>query len=191
MWPASRPSPRGLTLVEVLISAGLLGLVMAGVYATLVLSFRYQRKLSDSVDTFQQALLASTRMSQALGTGKQSSMVIEPEGFAFVSAQPPTGPFTHDTAGNVEWHKFVFFYLEDGDLYRGEVAFSATIAPPPTPPLAALKGDPSASRFLVAERVSELVVTTGSGASTKLKVHGKNEQDRNSTALQTRITFRQ
>ncbi len=117
MLPASRR--KGLTLVEVLISAGLLGLVMTGVYATLVLSMRYQRKLSDSVDTFQQALLATTRMSQSLGTGAQSSMVVEPEGFAFVSAQPASGPFTHDAAGRLEWHKFVFFYLDGGNLYRG------------------------------------------------------------------------
>lgn len=189
--PASGPRRPGLTLVEVLISAGLLGLVMAGVYATLVLSMRYQRKLSDSVDTFNQALLATTRMSQALGTGSQSSMVVEPEGFAFVSAQPPGGPFTHDASGRLEFHKFVFFYLEQEKLYRGEVALPAPVTTAPaTPTLAALRTAPGASKVLVAEGVELLQVTTGSGATTRLKMHGKNTE-KNSTTLETRVTFRQ
>ena len=193
MWPSSFPKRirlRALTLLEVLISAGLLGLVMTGVYASLTLSLRYQGKLSDSVDTFQQALLATTRMSQALGTGKQESMVVEPEGFAFASAQPPTGPFTHDLTGKLEWHKFVFFYLDGGNLYRGDVPFPAAVVPPPTPTLAALRADGAASRFLVAERVEELTVTPGSSTKTSLKVRGKNPQT-NSTTLESRVTFRQ
>lgn len=188
-----RPATRALTLVEVLISAGLLGLVMTGVYATLILSMRYQRKLSDSVDTFQQALLASNRLSQSLGTGAQNSMVVEPGlGFAFVSAQPPTGPFTHDAAnGLLHWHKFVFFYLDQGNLYRGELSLTApTTTLPPTPTLAALRADSSSSKLLVAERVEQLEVTTGTGATTKLIVRGNNEET-NSTTLETRVTFRQ
>lgn len=189
MWPVSRR--KGLTLVEVLISAGLLGLVMAGVYATLVLSMRYQGKLSDSVDTFNQAVLATSRMSQSLGTGSQSSMMVEPEGFAFVSAQPDSGPFTHDANGRLEWHRFVFFYLEDGKLYRGEVPLAApVVSPPSTPTLAVLKASPGAKRLLVAEGVELLEVTSGSGATTKLKMRGKNAEE-NSTVLETRVTFRQ
>lgn len=191
MWLVSRLRPRGLTLVEVLISAGLLGLVMAGVYATLILSMRYQRKLSDSVDTFNQALLATSRMAQSLGTGSQSSMVIEPDGFAFVSAQPDSGPFTHDVSGQLEWHRFVFFYLEDGKLYRGDVPLpGAVTTAPSTPTLATLKTSPEAKKFLVAEGVELLEVTSGSGATTKLKMRGKNAEE-NSTVLETRVTFRQ
>jgi hypothetical protein len=167
-------------------------MVMTGVYAALLLSFRYQRKLSDSVDTFQQALLASTRMAQALGTGAQSSLVIEPEGFAFVSAQPVAGPFTHDPAtGRLEWHKFMFFYLEGESLYRGEVDFPPTAHLPGTPPLASLKGDATARRHLVAEGVIDLSVTAGSGATTKLKLRGEDERHGNSTQLESRVTFRQ
>ena len=191
MSPVSRPRSRGLTLVEVLISTGLLGLVMAGVYATLVLSMRYQRKLSDTVDTFNQAVLATSRMSQSLGTGCQSSMMVEPEGFAFVSAQPDSGPYTHDASGQLEWHRFVFFYLEDSKLYRGEVPLPAAVTtPPPTPPLSVLKVSPAAKRFLVAEGVDLLEVTSGSGATTRLKMRGKNVEE-NSTVLETRVTFRQ
>lgn len=194
MWRALPPDfsrTRGLTLVEALISVSLLGLVMGGVYATLVLSLRYQRKLSDSVDTFQQAVLATGRISQALGTGAQASMVIEPDGFAFVSAQPAAGPFTHTASGQLEWHKFVFFYVESGNLFRGELPLPAPAVTPPTPPtLAVLRADPAASKLLVAEGVELLEMTTGSGATTKLRIRGKPPAA-NFTTVESRVTFRQ
>lgn len=195
MWPGCPPRLRlrrqGLTLVEVLISLGLLGLVMAGVYASLVLSMRYQAKLSDSVETFRRALLASTKMTQALGTGAQSSLVIAPEGFAFASAQPAEGPFTHDAQGRIEWHRFVFFYTENGDLYRGEVPLTPPTVAVPTPPgLAALKADARATRILVARRVELLKMEVGSGATTQIRVQGESPET-NAVTLESRVTFRQ
>jgi hypothetical protein len=180
-----------LTLVEVLISISLLGLMMGGVYATLVLSMRYQRKLSDSVDTFQQAVLATGRISQALGTGAQASIVVEPDGFAFVSAQPKEGPFTHTASGQLEWHKYVFFFIENGSLYRGELPLPApTITPPVPPALSVLRADTAASKLLVAEGVELLEMTTGSGATTRLKIRGKLP-GANFTTVESRVTFRQ
>lgn len=194
MWPTWRPSSsrRGMTLAEALLSTGLLGMILVGVYASLVLAMRYQAKLSDSVETFQRALLVTTQTSYALGNGAQRSLVVEPEGFAFVSARPERGTFTHDPTGMLQWHCFEFFYLEQGSLYRGTVGFPATVSLPATPPLATLRVDPAASRVLVAEGVEELIMTSGSGATTKLKVRGRTGGAKtNSVTLETRVTFRQ
>lgn len=185
---------RAFTIPEVLISMGLFSLILTGVYLTLTLSLRFQSKVDDPVTTFQRALSASSKLGQAISLGVEQSVSVEfPEGLAFVSAQPPSGPFTQDASGNLEYHKFVFFYLEDDKLYKGEVPFSATTSLPATPTLATLKADSQASKILVAEKVVEMVITTGSGASTTLRVQGDQTDPKklNEVTLRTRVTFRQ
>lgn len=173
-----------------MISAGLFVLILGGAYTVLVLAFRFTSRLDDSVDTFQQALLATSKMSQAIGTGSQASVVTEGNDFAFVSAAPPAGPFTQDPTGQLEWHKFVFFYVDQNVLYKGEVTFAGSSTLPPTPLPSALRADPDAKIAKVAEGVVSLAITTGSGASTQLKVEGDSDR-KNSLTLETRVTFRQ
>lgn len=188
--PVCRPSNRAFTLVEAMISAGLFVLVLAGAYGVLVLAFRFHNRLDDSVVTFQQALLASSRMSQAIGTGSQASVVQEGDDFAFVSASPVSGPFTQDASGQLQWHKFVFFYRDQDILYKGQVTFAPTSTLPPTPLPSLLRADTDAEIVQVAKGVTSLTLTTGSGASTVIRVEGEQAR-KNAITLETRVTFRQ
>ncbi len=172
----------------------LLGIIMLGVYATLTLTLRYQSGLADSVETFGQALLATQKLTQALGTGAQSSLVVDPGvGLAFVSAASPTGPYQLDASGTLEYQKFVVFYLEDGRLYRGELDFPPTTVPPPTPTVANLRTDTAANRLSVAEGVVSMEVTTldTTDSVVNLKLTVQSQADRtNGTTLETGISFR-
>ena len=184
-----RPCP-GVTLREILVTFALLSMVMSGVYLTLSLALRYQRKLADSVTTFERALHTVKRISQALGNGAQRSLVVEPQGFAFVSAVSETGVFAHDPNGKLQWQRYEFFYLEDEALYRGAVPFPPTSNLPTTPPVSELRAQAPTAPILLAGGVKELEMITGSGASTRLVVVGA-EDGQNMTTLETRVTFRQ
>lgn len=187
---ASLRSRAGFTLVEAFISASLFVLVLAGAYTVLVLAFRFNRRLDDSVETFRQALLASTKMSQLIGQGSQASAVTEGNDFAFISADGPGGVFTHDPDGSLQWHKFVFFYLDSNTLYQGQVIFAPTSTLLPTPLPSTLRADPDAQISKLAEGVVSLTLTLGSGATTTMRVEGKQDR-KNSLTLETRVTFRQ
>lgn len=168
---------------------GLFSLVLLGVYSSLTLALRFQTKLSDSTTVFERALRASSRMSYDLGTGSSESVVVEPEGFAFVSARLNSGLFTHDISGNLEWHGVIFYHLEQGNLMRGELAFPATINPAPIGSLQDLIDSAEARKQILVQGVEELTLTVGSGASTVLKVKG-DEAKRNALTIESRVTFR-
>lgn len=54
---------------------GILSLVMVGVYTLLQFALRWHHKMDDTVETYQQALRASSRMSYDLGTASQVSFL--------------------------------------------------------------------------------------------------------------------
>ncbi|MGE0492263.1 MAG: type II secretion system protein J [Vulcanimicrobiota bacterium] len=181
-----------MTLIETLISMALLSLVLLATYSALTLALRFQSRVHDSVTTFQQAAAASARIQQALGLGSAASLSIEaPTGFAFASAAAEAGPFTHDSNGDLEFHRWVFFYIDGGDLWMGEVPFAATTTLSPTPTLANLRADGSARLRRVAQGVTEMEVFGGSGAEVRLRVEGQIPERKNAVTIRNRVTFRQ
>ncbi len=176
--------------MEVLISMGLFTMVLLGVYCSLTLALRFQTKLSDTTTVFERGLRASSRMSYDLGTGSSESVVVEPNGFAFVSARLDSGVFTHDPHGSLEWHGVIFYYLEEGNLMRGELPFPATSTPVPLGSIQDLIEDEDARKAILVEGVEELTLTVGSGATTILSVRGDDEKKRNLITLESRVTFR-
>lgn len=194
MRPSSAPKLKdsGLTLPEVLISMGILGLVMAGVYTLIAFTIRWNAKMSDTVEVYQRAFQASNRLSYDLGTGAQSTFVYEVDGLAFASARPDSGPFQQDSAGQVLWQKYVFYYIDaKGDLYRNEEKITPPTTAPTPPVLATLKSGMASPGQLLAKKVSDLEITSGSGANVKFKVSGDRTKDPNFMTLETRVTFRQ
>lgn len=181
---------RGLTLVETLIASALLGMMMTGLYFTLVLSLRYQARVHDTADTFQRGLTVTTRLTTELGYGAASSLRVEPEGIAFLSARPVSGPFTHDVNGQVEWHRTLFFYLDGTELHMGEFEIPATTTISVPPDLATLRADSRASTRLLAKGVTNFTVTGGSGSDIFVRVQGEDDAT-NAVTLNTRVTFRQ
>jgi len=187
---------KGFTIPEVLISTGILGLVLIACYALVVFAIKWNAKMSDSVETYQQALRAASRISYELGTGAQSSFIYDLDGFAFASARPPDGRFTLESGNKLLWHKYVIFYVEDGVMYRNEVAIDPpTSSLPETPDLPTLKSMLTSKGATMAQNLSELKVQDGSGAIISFKVEGTQEEEdgskSNSVTLQSRMNFRQ
>lgn len=147
--------------------------------------------MDDTVDTYQQALQASSRMSYDLGTGAQTSFIYDVDGFAFASARPPSGPYQLDPSGQITWHKYIIYYTDNGILYRNEVPISPPVASlPATPLLPDLKTQMTGAGAIVAENISDLEVVPGSGVGYRFKVQGEQD-DTNSVTLEGRMTFRQ
>lgn len=182
---------RGLTLVETLVAMALLGMVLSATYATLVLAMRYQQKHDDANTVYQEALRSMNRMEQELGLGSPDSMVVEPEGFVFISAGNPDGPFELDsTSVQVMWQKAVCFYVDnDGVLLMKQQSFPATTTLPPTPSLQSMIDNTSLPATRLADDVTELTVVADASAELTLRVEGKAE-DTNAMTLRNRLNFR-
>ena len=147
--------------------------------------------MDDSVEVYQQALRASTRISYDLGTGSQASFVHDTEGFALASARPPSGPFQIDSTGQILWQKYVFYYIEDEVMYRGEIPIDPPVSNlTSTPTINDLRTQLGGPGMIMVKKVSDFQVTQGSGASLIFKISGQQTL-KNSLSLQTRISFRQ
>lgn len=179
-----------------MISSGILGLVLLGVYASLSFALKWHTKMEDSVDTYQQAFKASTRLSYDLGTGSQTSFIYElygpVRGLAFASARPDNGRFQIDSSGQLLWQRHIIYYIEDDTFYRNEVPFPTPApVPPATPDLPTLKSQMTGKGAVMAENISDLEILPGSGASIRFKVTGDQTDKPNSMTLESRVTFRQ
>ena len=189
---SSEKSRSGLTLPEALVSSALLGLVLLGTYALLNFAIRWNLKMSESVETYQQAFRTYNRISHDMSTGSQSSFIYDVDGFAFASARPNSGPFQLDSSGKLLYHRYIVYYVEDGTLYRHQVPINPpTSILPPTPDLTTLKTGLNSKGIVMAERFSNLVIEPGSGASIKFRIDGENSRGENSFEIESRMTFRQ
>lgn len=164
-------------------------MILTAAYAVLILALKFNRQVDDSVTNYQQSLTAVSRMSRSLSAGAQGSLLIEAEGFSFITADPISGPFTHNSSGLLEWQNYQFFYVANSELFAGIVEMTPTVTLPVNPGLAALRADSSARIAKVAEGVESLTVTGGSGASIVVRLKGKQEAT-NSLTVQSRISFR-
>lgn len=183
-------SRSGLTLVETLVAMALLGMVLTATYATLVLAMRYQQKHDDAMAVYQEALKSMNRMEQALALGSPDSIVVEPEGFVFISAGRPEGPFEIDSStGQVLWQKAVCFYVEEGVLRMKEQTLAPTATLPATPTLQSMIDDEDLPSTLLADGVTELTVVADASAELTLRVEGKAEAT-NAMVLRNRLNFR-
>jgi prepilin-type N-terminal cleavage/methylation domain-containing protein len=188
---------KGFTLAEVLISTGILSLVLLGVYTLLNFAIKWHAKMGETVDVYQQAMRASTRLTSELGTGLQSSFIYDIdgqgiEGLAFASARPLSGPYKLDATGKVLWHRRILYYVENDTLFRNEVAINPPTATPlPSPDLITLRSQAPAQGQVMAENVSDLEISGGSGAAVRFKVSGKRAEPANSITIEGRVSFRQ
>ena len=188
----STSTRRGLTLPEILISTGILGIVLLGVYSLLIFSLRWNRKMSDTVHVYQSAVKATTRLKTDLNAGSSLSFIYEVDGLAFASARPPSGPFKLDPTNRLLYYKYVIYYVDGGTLYRNEVALPTPTSSPATiTDLNMVKALMTGQGQVMAENVSDLEISPGSGASVKFKVTGDQTPETNSITIQTRISFRE
>jgi prepilin-type N-terminal cleavage/methylation domain-containing protein len=200
MWAKQHQPRKGFTLPEVLISTGILSLVLVACYALVVFALKWNTKMTDTVDTYQRALKASSRISYDLGAGSQLTFLYDVDGFAVATARPPTGPFQLDPSGKVLMQRWVIYQLVGDTLYRNEIPIDPPVTKTnlmdvtPEPDYLTLKSTLTEPGTIQAENLSDFLVEGGSGAEVRFKVEG-NEVDEqgnkvNSITLRSRVGFR-
>ena len=199
--------PKGFTLIEVLISTGILSLILVACYALIVFAVRWNAKMGDTVETYQRALQASTRISYDLGAGSQSTFLYDAEGFAVASARPAAGPFQLDPSGRLLMQKWVVYQLVDEPnslnsktLYRNEIPIDPPVTKTelmdgtPEPTYLNLKDTLTTPGSIQAENLTDFQIEGGASANVLFKVEGNTKNDLgekvNSITIRSRINFR-
>ncbi|HXE72414.1 MAG TPA: hypothetical protein VNO81_07105 [Candidatus Nitrosotenuis sp.] len=140
--PRSRPgcrtrSRRGVSLTEVLVYSGLMGLVLSAVYAAFTPGLRYYRATQSNVEIQQGAQAALQRLAGELMESNlggirfypNSSYPGVPSGIVLISPRSPSAPERvglNPLTGRARWYKYVCYYVGPDDtpgrlaLYRKE-----------------------------------------------------------------------
>ncbi len=179
MWPVCPPntsarSSRGITLVEMLICAGLMSIIMLGTYSMLALSLRQSRKVEDSVTAFQRAFAILRQLELDMVTADRFTLQTEIDALAFNSAS--TGrPVEIEPNGDIVWQKQVVYLREPVEQrlfrYEQDLDTPGTVAPPFTLPLVPFA--PGGWRTeVLSERVSAFVVEGGATLEVVFTVEG-------------------
>ena len=114
----SSPSKRGrkgYSLIEMLVSAALLGLIMAGVQKMLSAGLRYLHAVNTGIELQQQCLLSVLWLTRELSESNPRSVKVfnHPDGILFASPRDDEGNHWIDSSGYVRWPKFICYYVED------------------------------------------------------------------------------
>jgi type II secretory pathway component PulJ len=127
----------GYTLVELMISSGLLLLMLGGAYQALVVSSQYQKKLQDTSQIQQETMTVLSKLQRALAAASAESIEVSPDlqSIRFVSAENDQGYFRAHSSGSPLWQRWICYYQDGNQLVRKEDGFPSTPTVPLTLPL--------------------------------------------------------
>jgi hypothetical protein len=151
-----------------MVSSGVLMLLMTAMYALLTFGMRYYQTAQAAETVHQQAMLGVRRLATELRLSNATTISYPspPTSIIFLSADQASatpGPWSHTSTGQLEWHKWVCYYLDGTNLIRSEQALGApvTLPPVPAPPsLASFQALPD--NRVVARELSALSIGAGS-----------------------------
>lgn len=164
---------RGFSLPEALVCLGLLSLLLAAIYGLVNLAFRHAKEAEVFETVHQQAIVGVHRISRELEITSMAST--NPSGADYLTFGSPHQPmgvanhetYTHDANGNLEWYKWVTFYLDvdSSVVYRIETPLAAKSSSPPLaadqPLIADLKAITDNRRTVVCRNCVALAFSPG------------------------------
>lgn len=106
---------KGATLIEAIISAGIMGIIMTCVYALMGAGVRYLHSTNAAVELQQQSMLAMVMLTHDIGESNPRTISVFPAsdpGILMGSPRADTGETWVDVSGLVRWAKFYAYYLE-------------------------------------------------------------------------------
>lgn len=182
-------------MVEMLTYSALLVMLFGLVYSVLSLSLSYYRQAEDSGGLQNEAMVGLNRLMGEMAGAPATCISADSNGVVFLSARTSSGGFTFDSGGNLQWQRYVCYYLDTVDgrkvLRRKEKALTATATLPTSlPTVASLKSDGSLKAQTVALDIDSLTVTVG--ATTEVKLTASSDRfNGSSVALGGGMGFRQ
>ncbi|MEW6282408.1 MAG: hypothetical protein AB1758_27620 [Candidatus Eremiobacterota bacterium] len=115
-------------------AGSLLLLVLGCTYQVLTRGMRYMKEADATLEVQQQTLLGLVWVTNELAESSPDSVQFsggsEPPGISFASARDPSGKFTRDDDGFVQWQGVICYYLDGTDLVRKQVATGTSSTPP-------------------------------------------------------------
>jgi prepilin-type N-terminal cleavage/methylation domain-containing protein len=188
-----------LTLLEVLISMVLFGIIMSATYAALVLAMRYSNRTHDTATIQRETLTSVNRIERALATAAYESVEINlaQDALCFVSAESPAGIYTHDPAtGQPYYFKHVCFYRRQSGLYQKirpvdptDPTRSVPNLPSPNVTPDVLINDPTLPEILITDKLSKLIFREGTALGLELGLTSQGNPP-NGMEVVTRVFLR-
>lgn len=127
---------RATTLLEMVIVAGLLGLLMTMVYFVLVRGLDFYRDSNDALEIRQEAMLGMTRLTRELRETSSSVVRISAQGMVFPCPRDAAGNLSPTSDGKLTWQTWLAYYLAPHlgaqSLFRKEEG--VTLVPLPVRP---------------------------------------------------------
>jgi prepilin-type N-terminal cleavage/methylation domain-containing protein len=175
-------SRKGFTLVEVMIYSVLIGVILAGIYGTLIFSMRYFNTISTVSAMQDSVLIALSRIEMDISETRADSVKIEKEpinGIMFPVLKNSDGKYSFNSKGEVEWQGWICYYLEkDGtgtyNLAMKRKGITSVAVEPGTPPYTTVQGfvqDSTISRQIIARNVKDInierIIDPDTGALTR------------------------
>lgn len=190
---------KGLTLLEVLISMVLFGIIMSATYAALVLAMRYSNRTHDTATIQRETLAAVNKIERALASGAYESVEINlaQDALCFVSAESPDGLYSHDpNTGAPFYYKHVCFYRQQERLYQKirpvdptDPTQSVPNLPSPNVTPDILINDPTLPEILLTDKLSKLIFRDGTALGLELGLTSQGNPP-NGMEVVTRVYLR-
>lgn len=183
---------KGLTLLEVLISMVLFGIILSATYAALTLAMRYSMRMRDQSDLQKETLVAVNRIERSLAGAAVDSVEIDvdQDAICFVSAQSSAGFYTHDPAtGEPLFQRYVCFYAEGRRLLVKERVLTPPSLTYTNVVPDSLITDASLPAVELTENLERLVFTEGSAVGLDLTLQSQLDPA-NGMSVLTRVYLR-
>jgi prepilin-type N-terminal cleavage/methylation domain-containing protein len=196
---------KGMTLVEIMIYSALVGIILTGVYATLIFSMRYFKTINTLSSLQDSVLVTLSKMEMEMSETRAASITISesnPPGVMFPTLKNLQGNYTF-SGGQVLWQAWTCYYLQKNDeesynLVMKKVNLSSprtgNPGEPPFPSVAAFAASSSAPPLLVSRNVNMLKVTPGSTIyNYRISITAECNEDKskpNKITAETELMFR-
>ena len=111
-----RHSPKGTSLIEMIIVTGLVSLILVAVGILISSGMDYYFYSVEQVEVQRRALIGLNFMSKELALSTNESVLEDADGFVFASARDASNQVNRDAAGRILWTKLICYYV---DTYAG------------------------------------------------------------------------
>ncbi|MBI3924639.1 MAG: hypothetical protein HY319_03790 [Armatimonadetes bacterium] len=153
----------GSTLIELLIYSSLSLILLAGLYATSELSYRYYAAGESATGAQQETLKGATGIADALRGAAAETVTIqtEPPALRFLSSGSADQIlFDHNAGAELMWKRWACIYLDEDTrelvLKQVDLSASSPEIPADAPALATMIADGSLESRILARHIDEL-----------------------------------
>ena len=152
---------RGVSLIELLISAFLMGLCLTSVHMLVQAGNRYLRVSQARHEIQSQALLSLAWLQRELAESDPDSyrtLATPYQGIVFASPRDNSGQVQYDL-GRMLWPKFLCYYVKDQNLVRKVKSLvPPSPYPPPAPQVDVVASDPNLPLRSLARHVTKFEI---------------------------------